>query len=226
MPDCNINRFKELFETNKSFGFFSRFFSKSKAIDSFCSMCRLTINDEKSRADHQKMCKKLHIVLFSIFAATSNINQLKILANHDTKNEMNFYVKFKAKLEKKLLKEDLKWRRKYSLPVHKSLSITLDYFEFIKPLTKGGYGQLFLLKDKITGKNMTAKIISISEAIQRSCIGSYLAERDILLKCKSEFIVTLFYSFRSEFFIYQVNFNKYDKIITILDYGIYTKRRS
>lgn len=206
MPDCNSKYYEELFEKNKSLvrKIFSRLFSKSKVIPSFCSMCRLTITDEQSRAEHRISCMKLHIVLFTRLAATSRINQLKLLPDPEANNKISFYLNTKAKLEKILDEEGSKWQRKYNISLHQSLRIKLESFEFIKPLTKGGYGQIFLLKDKITGKEMAAKIISISEAIQRSCIDSYVTERELLLKCKSEFIVSLFYSFRSEFFIYQV----------------------
>lgn len=228
MPDSNPKYFEELFiDDKKKQGIFSRLFSKAKYIPAFCGVCRMTIDKEKLRAEHMKNCKKLHIVMFSRFATMSKIKQLKLLEDPLNKQNLELYLKLKVKLEKILAVENTKWQHKYGTPLEQSLGIRLRDFEFIKPLTKGGYGQIFLLKDRITGKEMAGKIISISEAIQRNCLESYVLERDMLLKCKSEFIVKLYYSFRSEFFIYQVALlHLSDFILSYLDYGNCAEWRS
>ncbi len=82
-----------------------------------------------------------------------------------------------------------------------------DIFEFLKPLTKGAYGQVFLIKHKPTQQLMVAKVLSFAEAFTqpgKEVLESYLQERRILLQCKHPNLIKLYYSFRSEYFIYQV----------------------
>ncbi len=82
-----------------------------------------------------------------------------------------------------------------------------DVFEFKKPLTKGAYGQLFLIKHKPTGQLMVAKVFSFAEALVKGAevLESYLQERKILLLCHHVNLIKLYYSFRSEYFMYQVS---------------------
>ena len=81
-------------------------------------------------------------------------------------------------------------------------------FEFLKPLTKGAYGQLFLVKHLPSGGQlMVAKVFSFAEVFVRGpeVLHSYLQERQVLLRCQHPNIIKLYYSFRSEYFIYQVS---------------------
>lgn len=90
-----------------------------------------------------------------------------------------------------------------------------DTFTFLKPLTKGAYGQLFLVKHPPSQQLMVAKVISLAEAFVKNkedcneVLESYLRERKVLLSCcRHPNVIKLYYSFRSEYFIYQVSGNK------------------
>ena len=175
-------------------------FFKSDRQSFLCPFCRNEIKN-KSKAIHNNLCIRLHLIWFIRYEILCIINTGKLIKNVD----LDSYNNHLSKLDRILEKEDIKWKLTFHKNLQQSLDMKLNDFEFIKPLTKGGYGQIFLTRDIISGNNMITKIISISEAIQRSCIESYVNERQLLLKCKSDFIVSLFYSFMSEFFIYQVS---------------------
>lgn len=191
--DKIINYYKKIFDYSESWNIFKILFSKSDSKPFLCHLCRNEIKSGKSKAVHYKKCVKLHLIWFARYEVLSKIHTSKLLED----DKLEFYKKQLSKLDSIIEKEDSKFKG--------SLDTKLDNFEFIKPLTKGGYGQIFLTRDKLTGNEMITKIISISEAIHRSCIGSYVNERQMLLKCKSDNIISIFYSFISEFFIYQVN---------------------
>lgn len=81
----------------------------------------------------------------------------------------------------------------------------LSNYEFIKPLTRGAYGQLFMLKSRSSNQLLAAKILSITEAQKLGAISSFLNERNILFQCNqmnSPFIVNMDCSFRSQSFLF------------------------
>jgi len=201
-----LKDYKNLFKNSKeSFGFFSKLFNKPKIISPvICPFCKIEVNNEKTRCFHRESCWKLHVIYTARYEVLSKISRAKVSEDSTERTLMDSYYKMLSKLDKLIEDKASKWELKYSKSLKHSLNINLNDFEFIKPVTKGGYGQIFLMKDKYTGKLMCAKIISISEAIQRSCLGSYVSERNLLLRCDSNQIISLYYSFRSEFFIYQV----------------------
>lgn len=191
--DKIISYYEKIFDYSESWNIFKILFSKSDSKPFLCHLCRNEIKSGKSKAAHNKKCVKLHLIWFARYEVLSKFYTSKLLEDGNSE----FYKKQLSKLDSIIEKEDFKYKD--------SLDTKLENFEFVKPLTKGGYGQIFLTRDKLTGNEMITKIISISEAIQRSCIGSYVNERQMLLKCKSDYIISIFYSFISEFFIYQVN---------------------
>lgn len=79
-----------------------------------------------------------------------------------------------------------------------------DEFKFKKALTRGGYGQLFLVEHR--GREMVAKVLSIAEAIQKGdAIEAFLRERTSLLQITDHsHVLQLYYSFRSEYFLFQM----------------------
>lgn len=198
--------YENLFKnSNESSGFFSKLFEKPKfKFPALCPFCKIEMRDEKTRRPHREICWKFHVITTARYEVRSRICQAKISDNSIERSSINSYCKMLSKLDRLLESEASKWELKYSKSLQSSLSINLNDFDFIKPITKGGYGQIFLIKDKCSGKLMCAKILSISEAIQRSCLKSYASERISLLKCDSTQIISLYYSFRSEFFLYQV----------------------
>lgn len=208
--------YEDLFKTKKV-GLLSFFFSKRQIKLSSCLWCRTKNIAVNSLDYHQKTCRKLQIIYIIRLATLSEILQLEALVSDDIFKINNFKCS-EIKLNTILDFEGSRWQAKIGSSLHSSLKISINDFELIKPLTKGGYGQLFLTKDKMSDNILITKTISVSEAIQRSCISSYVKEREILLRCKSKYIVSLFYSFRSEFFIFQVYYYKYKKPINLFMY--------
>ena len=198
-----ISHFEKLFHKSESKGILSRVFGKSELIPPVCPMCGINVDKINQRVDHRNNCKKQHIIQFSRCLLISKNHELTAL-NSDKTELIELLRKESIKLDKRSEHDRRQWESKYGTSLEHCLNVNLTRFEVIRPLTKGGYGQIFLTKDKFTQKIMVTKIISISEAIQRHCIRSYVSEREYLLKCNSDHIVSLFYSFRSEFFIYQV----------------------
>ena len=220
--DQIINYYKKIFDYSESWNIFKILFSKSDRVPFLCHLCRNEIKSGRSRTIHNKKCMKLHLIWFARYEILSKVHISKLSSDPNLELYNNQLFELNAIIER----EDLKWKMKFSKLLADSLDAKVDNFEFIKPLTKGGYGQIFLIRDKLTGKEMITKIISISEAIQRSCIGSYVNEREMLLKCKSDQIISILYSFISEFFIYQVNLRilVYNLLNTQnLDYGIHAQ---
>jgi len=85
--------------------------------------------------------------------------------------------------------------------------VDVGLFEFVRPLTRGAYGQIFLLKQRSNDSLLAAKILSISEAQRLTAVSSFLAERNILFQCnqlKSPYLIDMRYSFRSDFFLFLI----------------------
>lgn len=202
--DKVISNYEKIFYCPKLPNIFTRIFSKPEILPLLCPLCRNEIKEEKERIMHNKKCVKLHLIWFARYEILRRIHTLKSCSNSVDKKSIESYNTQLLKVDAIIGKENLKWKLKFNKSVADSLDIKLENFEFIKPLTKGGYGQIFLTRDKLTGLEMITKIISISEAIQRSCVNSYVNERELLIRCKSDYIVSIFYSFLSEFFIFQV----------------------
>ena len=183
--------YKNLFKNSeKSLGIFFNLFRKTKnMLPSICPFCKIKVKDEKTKHSHRESCWRFHVIYIAKCDILSKISQAKISGDSIDKLLLESYRKMFSKLDKTIEFEASKWELKYFKSLKSSLSINLGDFEFIKPITKGGYGQIFLIKDKYTGKLMCAKVISISEAIQRSCIASYVSERNLLLRCDSNQII-------------------------------------
>ena len=222
-----LSDYEKLFKYPKE-SFISKLFKKSRnTLPSICPFCRIDVSDQKTKWAHREICWKLHMIYTAKCDILSELSQAKLIGNSKDDSSIESYCNLLSKLDKTIESEASKWELKYFKPLKYSLVINLNYFEFIKPITKGGYGQIFLIKDKYTEKLMCAKIISISEAIQRSCLRSYVSERNFLLNCNSDQIVSLFYSFHTEFFIYQVKMinNLCLNCTNFLDNGIHGKWR-
>lgn len=225
-----LKDYEILFKNSKeTSGFLSIFFKNPKiAFFAICPFCKIEMIDEKTRRPHRDICWKLHVIITAKYEVMSIISQSKVSESSIERSSVSSYCKMLSKLDRMLESEASKWELKYSKSLNNSLNINLNDFEFIKPITKGGYGQIFLMKDKSSGKLMCAKIISISEAIQRSCLKSYVSERNSLLRCDSNQIISLYYSFRTEFFLYQVKYHvlfNFVRRCLFVDYGIHGKWR-
>lgn len=207
-PPTSITKYyEELFKENsEKVAFLLKLFSSRRKNFFSCLWCRITNISENSIDYHLTTCRKLQIIWTIRLATLSEIFQLETCFSNeiDDISKINNFKHSEMKLNAILEFEKSRWQAKIGSSLLPSLKINLNDFDFIKPLTKGGYGQIFLTKDKQSSNTLITKIISVSEAIQRSCIDSYVIEREILLRCKCKYIVSLLYSFRSDFFIFQV----------------------
>ena len=91
------------------------------------------------------------------------------------------------------------------------LEPSIDDFEFIKPITKGGFGKVYLGKRKTKHQQLTndeqtyaIKVMEKNEMIRKNMAQQVIAERDALAVSKSPFVVKLFYSLQSKEQIYLV----------------------
>lgn len=75
-------------------------------------------------------------------------------------------------------------------------------FEKIRPLGKGDFGRVYLVREKATNRLYAMKVLSKKEMIQRNKIKRALAEQEILATSNHPFIVTLYHTFQSEDYLY------------------------
>jgi serine/threonine-protein kinase greatwall len=85
----------------------------------------------------------------------------------------------------------------------------IDDFEFLKPLTSGGFGKVYLAKRKVYKHNEPNRIYAIkvmdkSFMIRKNMAQQVCAERDALAVSKSPYVVKLFYSLQSRESIYLI----------------------
>lgn len=75
-------------------------------------------------------------------------------------------------------------------------------FEKIRPLGKGDFGRVYLVREKASNRLYAMKVLSKKEMIQRNKIKRALAEQEILATSNHPFIVTLYHTFQSEDYLY------------------------
>jgi Protein kinase domain len=80
---------------------------------------------------------------------------------------------------------------------------TIDDFEVLKPISKGAYGRVFLVRKVSTGDLFALKVMNKAE----QKIDNVTAERNILARINNPFVVKLYYSFQSD-----------DKLFLVMEY--------
>lgn len=96
--------------------------------------------------------------------------------------------------------------------VIQSLEPTIDDFEFIKPITSGGFGKVYLGKRRANSTNSVnnyeqvyaIKVMNKNLMVRKNMAQQVIAERDALAVSKSPFVVKLFYSLQSKEKIYLI----------------------
>ncbi|GJQ08431.1 hypothetical protein GpartN1_g222.t1 [Galdieria partita] len=80
---------------------------------------------------------------------------------------------------------------------------SINDFNILKPISRGAFGRVYLVKKKKTGDIYALKAISKSEMIRKNLVNQVLAERDILAGVHTSFVVKFFWSFETsdKFFI-------------------------
>ncbi|KAN0015604.1 hypothetical protein ACTFIU_008343 [Dictyostelium citrinum] len=81
---------------------------------------------------------------------------------------------------------------------------TISDFEFIKPITKGGYGKVFLAKKIRTGDIYAIKRLKKSDMIKKNQLDHVKVERNILAYTSNPFVVKMYYSFQTKDYYYLV----------------------
>jgi serine/threonine protein kinase len=75
---------------------------------------------------------------------------------------------------------------------------SLEDFLFIRAISKGAFGQVFLAKHKRTNDLLAIKVLKKNNILRRKSIKRVNDEHKILQSANNPFIVKLFYSFQSE----------------------------
>ncbi|GAM19583.1 hypothetical protein SAMD00019534_027580 [Acytostelium subglobosum LB1] len=81
---------------------------------------------------------------------------------------------------------------------------TIDDFQIIKPITKGGFGKVYLAKKKKTGDIYAIKRLKKSDMIKKNQVDHVKVERNILAYTSNPFVVKMYYSFQTKDYFYLV----------------------
>jgi hypothetical protein len=77
-------------------------------------------------------------------------------------------------------------------------------FEILKPISKGAFGSVYLAKKRSTGDYFAIKVLKKSDMVVKNQVTNVKAERMILTRIDSPFVVKLFFSFQSKDYLYLV----------------------
>ncbi|KAI9220344.1 kinase-like domain-containing protein [Blastocladiella britannica] len=73
----------------------------------------------------------------------------------------------------------------------------LEDFDILRPISKGAFGKVYLAKKRTTGDTFAAKVVDINDMRRKNLMNQVLAERNAMALARSDFVVRLFYTFRS-----------------------------
>ena len=129
------------------------------------------------------------------------------------KNEENLYQNRKLDLIIPKIKSVIELKRQ--LLENASLSLlseiknvyqkpSIKDFEIVKPISKGAYGRVFLVRKIATGDLYAMKVIRKSDTIHKNQQRNIIMERNILHNVQSPFVVRLFYTFQNQEFLFWV----------------------
>lgn len=77
-------------------------------------------------------------------------------------------------------------------------------FEFLKPISKGAFGAVYLVRKRLTGELFAIKVLKKADMVAKNQVMNVKAERMILTRLDSPFVVKLFFSFQSKDNLYLV----------------------
>jgi serine/threonine protein kinase len=81
---------------------------------------------------------------------------------------------------------------------------SIKEYEILKPISKGAFGAVYLAKKRVTGEVFAIKVLKKSDMISKNQVTNVKAERMILTRLDSPFVVKLFFSFQSRDNLYLV----------------------
>ncbi|GLC43366.1 hypothetical protein PLESTB_001335700 [Pleodorina starrii] len=82
--------------------------------------------------------------------------------------------------------------------------ISVDDFETLRIIGRGGYGEVRLVRQRSTSKILAMKKLRKADMLKQGQVEHVKAERDVLASLHDPFIVKLYYSFLDEEFLYLV----------------------
>jgi serine/threonine protein kinase len=82
--------------------------------------------------------------------------------------------------------------------------VSIDDFKMLKPISKGGYGTVFLASKRATGDLYAIKMMKKEDLVHKNVVEQVLAERDIMASSNNPFVVKLFYALETETHLYLV----------------------
>lgn len=88
------------------------------------------------------------------------------------------------------------------IPVFQKPSI--KDFDIVKPISKGAYGRVFLVRKIATGDLYAMKVIRKSDTTHKNQQRNIIMERNILHNVQSPFVVRLFYTFQNHDYLFWV----------------------
>ena len=80
--------------------------------------------------------------------------------------------------------------------------LTADDFEHLTIIGRGAFGEVRVVKEKSTGRLMAMKKLKKDDMVRRGQIDHVKAERNVLAEVKDQHVVTLYYSFQDNDFLY------------------------
>ena len=90
-------------------------------------------------------------------------------------------------------------------PLTRPTPPSIKDFDFIKPISKGAFGSVFLAKKRATGDYYAIKVLKKSDMVAKNQVTNVKAERMIMMnQTDSPFVVNLYFSFQSKEYLYLV----------------------
>ncbi|KAJ5765968.1 uncharacterized protein N7511_003584 [Penicillium nucicola] len=83
--------------------------------------------------------------------------------------------------------------------------LSIKDFEIIKPISKGAFGSVYLVKKKATGEYYAMKVLKKADMIAKNQVTNVKAERAIMMwQGESDFVAKLYWTFSSKDYLYLV----------------------
>jgi len=91
-----------------------------------------------------------------------------------------------------------------STPHSPHVSMSIDDFEIIKPISRGAFGRVYLARKKATQDLFAIKVMRKADLMRKNMVESVKNERNILATTSNPFVVRFYYSFQSQYNLYIV----------------------
>lgn len=103
--------------------------------------------------------------------------------------------------EKVRMREDFE-RKEAEISRLRRQRFTADDFEHLTIIGRGAFGEVRIVKEKASGRLMAMKKLKKDDMVRRGQIDHVKAERNVLAEVKDKHVVTLYYSFQDNDFLY------------------------